>query len=76
MKKPNMLKARRTLTDFVVETVYRESIKTIKEHQTIKLSLRDQQLLVESLDSYKLNSSMEEALDMHHKFIKRKNAND
>ncbi|MDP8052857.1 DUF1778 domain-containing protein [Pasteurella atlantica] len=63
----------RTLTDFVIEAVYKESIKTINEHQAIILSLRDQQLLVDALNSYSVNSSMEDALNMHNKFIARKN---
>ncbi|AZI14235.1 type II toxin-antitoxin system TacA family antitoxin [Avibacterium paragallinarum] len=63
----------RTLTDFIVDVVYKESVKTIAEHQSIQLSVADQAHLLEHLDSYEINPAMEEALSMHQQFLARKN---
>lgn len=63
----------RTLTDFVVSVAYEEAKKKISEHNTLKLSIRDQQLFVDSLEKeIELNSSMKEALSVYKKFTERK----
>ncbi|CDF99306.1 DUF1778 domain-containing protein [Avibacterium paragallinarum] len=63
----------RTITDFIIDVVYKESVKTIAEHQSIQLSVADQAHLLEHLDSYEINPAMEEALSMHQQFLARKN---
>ncbi|OBW96453.1 DUF1778 domain-containing protein [Gallibacterium salpingitidis] len=61
----------RTLTDFVIDAVYKESIKTIEKHQVVALSVRDQQLLIDSLSTEKpFNESMQEALTAYDHFLK------
>lgn len=63
----------RTLTDFVITVAYEEAKRTISEHQTLLLSLRDQQLLIDHLTRpFTPNASMQEALDVHEQYLKRK----
>lgn len=63
----------RTLTDFVISVAFEEAKRTLSEHRTIQLSLRDQELLVEHLNaSFEPNASMKEAFDLHEQFMQRK----
>lgn len=63
----------RTLTDFVVSVAYEEAKKTISEHQVLNLTLRDQALLMESLNNPpKPNQSMQNALDLYQDYLSLK----
>lgn len=41
----------RSLTDFVVNSAYEAATKVIKEHQQIKLSLKDSDTLIKALEN-------------------------
>ena len=56
----------RILTDFVVSVAYEEAKKTILENQVLRLTLKDQALLVEHLNNPpKPNQAMQNALDLY-----------
>lgn len=60
----------RTLTDFVVSVAYEEAKKTISEHQMLCLSLRDQELLIDSLSKpFEPNHSMKEAFSAYNQYF-------
>lgn len=66
----------RTLTDFVVSVAYEEAKKTISEHQVLNLTLRDQALLMESLNNpLEPNQSMQNALDLYQNYLSLKRRN-
>lgn len=60
----------RTLTDFVVSVAYEEAKKTILEHQVLRLTLKDQALLIEHLNNPpKPNQAMQNALGLYQKYL-------
>lgn len=60
----------RTLTDFVVSVAYEEAKKTISEHQMLYLSLRDQELLIDSLSKpLEPNQSMKDAFSIYDQYF-------
>lgn len=66
----------RTLTDFVVSVAYEEAKRTISEHQMLRLTLNDQELLIKSLNEpLEPNSSMQEALNVYQEYLSIKGKN-
>lgn len=62
----------RTLTDFVISVAYEEAKKTILENQVLRLTLKDQALLIEHLNNPpKPNQAMQNALDLYQEYLSK-----
>ncbi|WP_386686354.1 DUF1778 domain-containing protein [Lonepinella sp. MS14437] len=61
----------RTLTDFVVSVAYEQAKKTVAEHHSLQLSLRDQQLLLSHLENetFEPTESMQDAMESYQQYL-------
>ncbi len=58
-----------TLTNFIITTLYEKSKDIINQNNILNLSLNDQELFINSIDTFEVNDTMKNSLDEYDKYF-------